>query len=197
MRRSAPAGPPPSARSYRNTLARADWWPCAESLTRLCVPEVAAPIPSLNTATTTASTATKALGTIEADAEAHPIAFGAIPFIGDSQARFVVPAITVEKTDSGATLVTSIAEDRTAALQQLRSTTEAMRSAARPRSASASSYSVAPLVAVETYLAAVATARDAVRAGHLTKAVIARDIQITSDAPIDIPRRTIRERSIR
>ena len=116
---------------------------------------------------TTASTATKALGTIEADAEAHPIAFGAIPFIGDSQARFVVPAITVEKTDSGAALVTSIAEDRTTALRQLRSTIEAMRGAVRPRSASASSYSVAPLVAVDTYLAAVdqkTAQRDAAKA---------------------------------
>ena len=135
---------------------------------------------------TTASAATSVLGAIETDVEAHPVAFGAIPFIGDPRARFVVPAVTVEKIESGSAVVTSVATDRTAALQQLRSAIEAMRSATRPRSASASSYSVAPLVPVDTYLAAVATARDAVRSGQLTKAVIARDIQITSDAPIDV-----------
>ena len=135
---------------------------------------------------TTALLATEALGTIAVDADAHPIAFGAIPFIGDPLARFIVPAIIVEKNDASSAVVTSIADDRTAALQQLHSAIEAMRSAKLPRSATSSSYSVAPLVPVDTYLAAVATARDAVRSGQLTKAVIARDIQITSDSPIDI-----------
>ena len=38
---------------------------------------------------------------------------------------------------------------------------------------------------VEHYLAAVAAARDAVRDGQLTKAVIAREIAVTADRPID------------
>ena len=40
-----------------------------------------------------------------------------------------------------------------------------------------------PITAVETYLAAVSAAREAVRAGRLVKAVIAREVGITSEQP--------------
>lgn len=49
-----------------------------------------------------------------------------------------------------------------------------------------STFTVEPGVDIDTYLAAVAAARDAVRAGHLTKAVIARDVIVTSSRPFDI-----------
>ena len=42
-----------------------------------------------------------------------------------------------------------------------------------------------PVTPVDHYLAAVTAARDAVRAGALTKAVIAREIAVTADRPID------------
>jgi len=45
---------------------------------------------------------------------------------------------------------------------------------------------VRPGVDVQTYLAAVATARDAVQAGLIEKAVIARDLVVSSPDPIDI-----------
>jgi len=59
---------------------------------------------------------------------------------------------------------------------------------ARPQTpvVAAATYTVAPLTPVETYLAAVVAARDAVRDGRIEKAVIARDIAVTSDSPIDI-----------
>ena len=47
-------------------------------------------------------------------------------------------------------------------------------------------FTVEPGVDVDTYLAAVTAARDAVRAGHVTKAVIARDVIVTSSQAIDI-----------
>lgn len=47
-------------------------------------------------------------------------------------------------------------------------------------------FTVRPGVDVDTYLAAVSAARDAVRTGHLTKAVIARDVIVTSSQPFDI-----------
>ena len=50
----------------------------------------------------------------------------------------------------------------------------------------AQQFTVQPLTPVERYLAAVAAARDAVRDGHLTKAVIAREVQVSSDDPIDV-----------
>jgi isochorismate synthase len=43
-----------------------------------------------------------------------------------------------------------------------------------------------PLVDVDRYLTAVAAARDAVRDGHMEKAVIARPIAVESDQPIDV-----------
>jgi isochorismate synthase len=41
-------------------------------------------------------------------------------------------------------------------------------------------------VLIETYLAAVAAGRDAVQSGDLTKVVIARDIVISADKPLDV-----------
>jgi isochorismate synthase len=45
---------------------------------------------------------------------------------------------------------------------------------------------VRPGVSIETYLAAVAAGRDAVESGNLTKVVIARDIFISADKPLDV-----------
>lgn len=50
----------------------------------------------------------------------------------------------------------------------------------------ANAFSVRPGVAIDHYLAAVTTARDAVRRGDIIKAVIARDIFIESSVPIDV-----------
>ena len=53
----------------------------------------------------------------------------------------------------------------------------------RPR---AQRFAVGPLTPVERYLAAVTRARDAVRDDSLLKAVIAREVEVTSDEPIDV-----------
>jgi menaquinone-specific isochorismate synthase len=58
--------------------------------------------------------------------------------------------------------------------------------AARSDTTGRSEFTVQPGVDVDTYLAAVTAARDAVRAGHVTKAVIARDVIVTSSQAIDI-----------
>jgi menaquinone-specific isochorismate synthase len=50
---------------------------------------------------------------------------------------------------------------------------------------SASAYRIEPVTPVERYLDAVRAARDAVRDGGLTKAVIAREIEVVADRPID------------
>ena len=50
----------------------------------------------------------------------------------------------------------------------------------------AQQFTVEPLTPIDRYLAAVTTARDAVRDGRLTKAVIAREVTVHSDAPIDV-----------
>jgi len=50
----------------------------------------------------------------------------------------------------------------------------------------AGAYDVRPGVAVDTYLAAVRAGRDEVRAGRLTKVVIARDVVVQGDEPLDV-----------
>jgi len=103
-----------------------------------------------------------------------PIALGALPFLPGAPATLVVPAVVVSKDRRGRAWVTRIdgADD------SLIGTPGPVPTA--------SSYTLRPLVDVDHYLAAVATARDAVREGRMDKAVIARPIAVESDQPIDV-----------
>lgn len=103
-----------------------------------------------------------------------PVALGALPFLPGAAAELVVPAVVVGKDGSGRGWVTRI----DGADEPLLAASEPIPSAA--------SYDLRPLVDIDHYLAAVACARDAVRAGRMEKAVIARPIAIESDRPIDV-----------
>ena len=104
---------------------------------------------------------------------AHPVAVGWVPFDPRADGEVIVPAVTVRKLGDGRRLVTVV--------------DDAVDSLAAPRMPrpSAAAYTIEPVTPVDDYLAAVAAARDAVRAGTLTKAVIAREIAVTADHPID------------
>ena len=69
-----------------------------------------------------------------------------------------------------------------------RSTTPTSTTSCRPRRPfpPPAPFTIEPVTPVDHYLDAVARVRDAVRAGTLTKAVIAREIAVTSDDPIDV-----------
>ena len=103
-----------------------------------------------------------------------PIALGALPFLPCAPATLVVPAVVVGKDAGGRAWVTRIdgSDD------PLVGSHEPVPTAA--------AYSLRPLVDVDHYLTAVAAARDAVRDGHMEKAVIARPIAVESDQPIDV-----------
>ncbi len=122
--------------------------------------------------------ASDALAAIEHDStvdEAAPLAIGAVPFRPGSAATLVIPAVTVVKRGDAAWVTAIDGADVEAAL------------AAPPEPVpSAPDWSISPMVAVDRYLDAVAAARDAVRAGSLTKAVIARPINVEAGAPISI-----------
>ncbi len=111
--------------------------------------------------------------------EAGPVALGCVPFVPGSSASLVVPSVQFRKDAAGTASVTTVGDvdddDVIAALTQR---------VVSP--ATAASWSIEPAVDVDAYLAAVAAARDAVRAGELTKAVIARPIVVTSSEPIDV-----------
>ncbi len=110
---------------------------------------------------------------------AGPVALGVLGFRPGAPADMVVPQVLVRKCADGTVAVTVCGD--------LDDATVAAMIAPRPvADASASSYRIEPGVNVDDYLAAVAAARDAVRAGALTKAVIARPIMVHSSEPIDV-----------
>lgn len=106
----------------------------------------------------------------------HPLAIGWVPFRPGAPGEVIVPEVTVGKGADGRVWVTAIGDVDVAA---------ALAPPPEPIPHVATS-TVAPALDVEHYLAAVVAARDAVRVGALTKAVIARPVTVTSDRPIDV-----------
>ena len=104
----------------------------------------------------------------------HPIALGVVPFEAALACELVIPQVLVGKAADGTQWVTTI-DDATVDL------VAPTRPAPR-----AQTFTVAPLTPIDRYLAAVTTARDAVRSGALTKAVIAREVTVSSPEPIDV-----------
>ena len=104
----------------------------------------------------------------------HPIALGVVPFEADIPCELVIPRVLVGKAADGRQWVTTI-DEATVDL--------AVPPRPHPR---AQTFTVAPLTDIDRYLAAVVTARDAVRDGRLTKAVIAREVTVTSPEQIDV-----------
>ena len=118
------------------------------------------------------------LAAIEHDSsveQASVLAVGSVPFRPGDPADVLVPEVCVVKRD-GAAWVTAIDG----------ADVESALSAPPDPTPSAPAWTIDHEVAVDHYLAAVATARDAVRAGDLTKAVIARPIRVAADAPIGV-----------
>ena len=103
-----------------------------------------------------------------------PIMFGSIPFDSAKESEFVIPKAIVTKTLQGEAWVTLVDD---AELPEFTSP--------KPKPTSAS-YNVHEGVSVNTYLSAVDAARKAVQRGDITKAVIARDIIVESNKPIDV-----------
>ena len=115
-----------------------------------------------------------------------PIAFGIIPFLPKDPNFFVVASATFAKRVDGShtlTLTGNTAQDVDDAVieQVIRDATNA-----RPPRPSSNSFRVGARTPVGRYLDAVTLARDAVRNGLIKKAVIARDIEVHADEPIDV-----------
>ncbi len=120
--------------------------------------------------------------------ESHgPIALGVVPFRPGSACELLVPEVVVRKTATGPNTITVVGADREDADRLLAGATAWLGSeeASAPPIPTAASYTIEP-GAIQHYLTAVARARDAVRAGDLVKAVIARPITVSSDHPIDV-----------
>ena len=111
-----------------------------------------------------------------------PVLIGAIPFDSQQPHEFVLPKLLVCKSEDGRCWVTTIQDTELDESESI----DLDLSPIHAPSATSSSYTVTPGVDIETYLHAVTAARDAVRSGAITKAVIARDVFVTSSQPIDI-----------
>jgi menaquinone-specific isochorismate synthase len=103
-----------------------------------------------------------------------PVAMGALPFLPRSPAVLTVPAVVVGRSGDGRRWVTTI----DGAGPDL--------APAPPPVPAAGSFAVHPGVDPAVYLAAVAHGRDAVRAGQLTKVVVARDVVVEAECPLDV-----------
>lgn len=110
----------------------------------------------------------------ETNLNVAPIAMGIIPFDQNSAGEFFIPQQVVGKDESGNCWLTTIDEAPTDV------------EVSPPPSAKTNSFSVRPLTPIDKYLQAVASARDAVVNGKITKAVIAREIIVEADQPIDV-----------
>jgi len=119
------------------------------------------------------------LATIDHDSSVDgvaPVALGSIPFLPGAPGELIIPDVTVGKRSDGTVWVTSIDDADVATVL-----------APPPEvRATASNYSLGSATPTAVYLDAVTAARDAVRTGELTKAVIARPITVTADRPIDV-----------
>ena len=112
-----------------------------------------------------------------------PVLLGAIPFDSNDEHDFILPHVSLTKSIDGRAWVTMVDD------------AEPIFVTPTEPPAAAASYSVHPGINVDHYLEAVIQARDAVRNGSITKAVIARDIVITASAPIDVYAVLLRLRS--
>ncbi len=106
-----------------------------------------------------------------------PIAIGSIPFEPGRPVELLVPALLVGMADDGTRWVTRVE----GGVQP----PPPLEAAPHPPP-QAQAFTVQPLTPVDRYLAAVIRARDAVRDGSLTKAVIAREVSVSSTEPIDV-----------
>ncbi len=105
-----------------------------------------------------------------------PVGIGSVPFRPGAPGEVIVPSVLLGKAADREPWITAIDDA---------DPSDALRGVPAPE-ASAAEFSIAADVDVDHYLAAVAAARNAVRDGELTKAVIARPITVSADRPVDL-----------
>lgn len=117
---------------------------------------------------------------------AGPVLLGLVPFLADGASEFVLPRLVIAKHTDGSATATLVAQ-RPDELSDdaVRAAIDEAVSAGPPRPAT-NSFRVLQRTATSRYLDAVVAARDAVRSGEIAKAVIARDIEVFADDPIDV-----------
>jgi isochorismate synthase len=124
-----------------------------------------------------------------------PIMFGVVPFLPSEQASFVLPRATFRKLPDGSRTVTLVGSNEKQVNDEAVSTAIKEAVSSNPPRPSGNSYRVEARTPIGRYLDAVTAARDAVRSGVLKKAVIARDVEVFADDPLDVHGILLRLRS--
>lgn len=104
-----------------------------------------------------------------------PVAFGALPFGRDEPGRFTIPATIWTRSADGERSRTDVYAPGAPPTSEPSRTTHATPTELTIRS----------VLPPRRWCDAVGTARDRIRAGELTKVVLAREIEVLADSPID------------
>ena len=115
-----------------------------------------------------------------------PVAVGALPFRPGGHAELVVPALLVGTDAQGATWATTVAPAG-ATPDPVREVEAALAGQAdQVRPAGPGGFEVRATRSPTEWMDAVAAAVSRIRAGHLEKVVLAREVVVTADAPISV-----------
>jgi menaquinone-specific isochorismate synthase len=117
-----------------------------------------------------------------------PVAFGALPFLGDASAEMVVPRLAVAVSASGEGWVTAVgALDDPWVMAPPAALAATLERCGRPSPAEGpSAFSVRAARPPAQWEGAVATATARIRAGGLDKVVLAREIIVEADIDISV-----------
>ncbi len=115
-----------------------------------------------------------------------PIAFSLVPFNPEESAVFYLPATLFSRDSEGVSRITVIGHSKEAASEEALAVAESQLQHCVSSAITTNTFTVSPLTDVDAYLSTVVAARDAVNAGDLDKAVIARDISVTATDSINV-----------
>lgn len=118
-----------------------------------------------------------------------PVAFGALPFDPSSAGTLVVPALVVGRAEDGTRWCTTVGRDEAEHAGAEARLTEALSEptgSSDPVGDEASAFSVRPVRPPAAWCASVQEATERMAATDLHKAVLAREVLIEADAPLDV-----------
>jgi len=113
---------------------------------------------------------------------ATAVAFGAFPFDRQAAGDLIVPEVVVGRDPNGNQWITTVGVSTDQGVARIRETLAALAVADQ-----ATSYSLTSVVTPEFWRdEVVAAVRDRIVAGEFNKVVLARELQVTTDEPIDV-----------
>ncbi len=113
-----------------------------------------------------------------------PVAFAALPFLPGAPAELIVPSLIVGRDADGTRWATTIGPGADAESDPVAEIRQRATAASVPKTAGPGSFSVRSSRPPEDWMAAVAEATSRIRAGHLDKVVLSREVVVEADGPI-------------